>query len=198
MQSELVSIQAQQDGLVGPLGAVFKSRFLRFGEFHIDLKREELFRDGKRVRTAGKVYQALLALLEQPGEIVSRDALRMRLWPEGTHVNFDANVNTTVNKLRQVLGDSPERPKYVETIPRQGYSFVGKVEGLEHVAVAEIAGDAAPNSLEMQGSSMNASQKNWVLSAGLTPGWVKAGAIALLVAGMLFGAAIVIYAHHGI
>jgi DNA-binding winged helix-turn-helix (wHTH) protein len=197
MQSELVSMQTQQDGVVGSLAASFKSRFLRFGEFHIDLKREELFRGGTRVRTAGKVYQALLALLQQPGEIVSRDALRMRLWPEGTHVNFDANVNTTVNKLRQALGDSPERPKYVETIPRQGYSFVGKVEELEHVTAAENLGDASANVQEMQDSGEKASQRNWLRSVRLTPVWVKAGAIALLVAGMLFGAAIVIFLRHG-
>jgi DNA-binding winged helix-turn-helix (wHTH) protein len=199
MQSEMVSMQTQQDGVVGPPRVSFKSRFLRFGEFHIDLKREELFRDGTRVRTAGKVYQALLALLEQPGEIVSRDAMRLRLWPEGTHVNFDANVNTTVNKLRLALGDSPERPKYVETIPRQGYSFVGRVEELEHVEAATTKNDETANSVPRgEAPAAREATKGWLHFAGLTPGWVKAGAIVLLVAGMLFGAAIVIYAHHGI
>jgi len=151
------------------------------------------------VRTAGKVYQALLALLEQPGEIVSRDALRMRLWPEGTHVNFDANVNTTVNKLRLALGDSPEKPKYVETIPRQGYSFVGKVEELEQVkAIENKSQDGTMDLFVAGGSAGREAAKGWMLYAGLTPGWVKIGAVVLLIAGMLFGAAIVIYAHHGI
>src|SRR5258708_40208332 len=72
----------------------------------------------------------MYALLDNPGEVLNRDALRARLWPAGTFVNYDANVNTTVNKLRLALGDGPEAPQYVETIPRQGYCFVGKVERL--------------------------------------------------------------------
>src|SRR5215813_2505566 len=102
-------------------------RFLSFGTFTVDLKREELFKDGTRIKLPGKVYQTLVALLERAGEVVSREDLRAKLWPEGTHVNYDANVNTTVNKLRLALGDSPDKPIYVETIPRQGYSFVATV-----------------------------------------------------------------------
>jgi DNA-binding winged helix-turn-helix (wHTH) protein len=103
-------------------------RYLCFGQFQVDLQREELFKDGSRVRIPSKVFQALLALVERPGEIVTREALRARLWPDGTFVNYNANVNTTVNKLRLALGDSPEKPMYVETIPRQGYCFLGTVE----------------------------------------------------------------------
>jgi len=98
------------------------ARYVCFGTFHLDLKKEELFKDGTRVKLQGKVYQALLALLQKPGEIVTREELRMQLWPSDTHVNYDANVNTTVNKLRQVLGDSPDQPAFVDTIPRKGYS----------------------------------------------------------------------------
>lgn len=105
------------------------SRYLCFGEFQLDTQRELLFKDGSKVRLPGKVFQTLLALLEKPGEVVTREALRERLWPEGTFVNYDANVNTTVNKLRLVLGDSPDQPAYIETIPRLGYCFVGGVEG---------------------------------------------------------------------
>src|SRR5215475_3008993 len=128
MNTGMVVTQTQLGGGKPGILEIPPSGFLRFGNFHVDLKREELFKDGTRVRLPGKVYQALLALLEQPGEVVSREALRQRLWPAGTHVNYDANVNTTVNKLRQVLGDTPEQPQYVETIPRQGYSFVAGVE----------------------------------------------------------------------
>ena len=102
-------------------------RYLCFGQFQVDLQREELFKEGSRVRIASKVFQVLLALVERPGEIVTREALRARLWPDGAFVNYDANVNTTVNKLRLALGDSPEKPMYVETIPRQGYCFPGNV-----------------------------------------------------------------------
>jgi DNA-binding winged helix-turn-helix (wHTH) protein len=88
-------------------------RYLCFGQFHVDLQREELFKEGSRVRIPSKVFQVLLALVERPGEIVTREALRAWLWPGGTFVNYDANVNTTVNKLRLALGDSPEKRMYV-------------------------------------------------------------------------------------
>src|SRR6266481_2155136 len=103
-------------------------RYVRFGAFHLDLKKEELYKDGARVKLQGKVYQALVALLQKPGEIVKREDLRMQLWPSDTHVNYDANVNTSINKLRQVLGDSADQPAFVNTIPRKGYSFVARVE----------------------------------------------------------------------
>src|SRR5262249_47225072 len=85
-------------------------RYLCFGAFQLDTQREVLFKDGTKVRLPGKVFQTLVALLEKPGEVLTREALRERLWPEGQFVNYDANVNTTVNKLRLVLGDSPDRP----------------------------------------------------------------------------------------
>src|SRR6266403_4165141 len=103
------------------------ARYIGFGTFHLDLKKEELFKDGARVKLQGKVYQALVTLLQKPGEIVTREELRLQLWPDAV-VNYDANVNTTVNKLRQVLGDSADQPVFVDTIPRKGYSFIAKVE----------------------------------------------------------------------
>src|SRR5258705_12301491 len=108
--------------------AFASSRYACFGAFHLDLKREELFKDGTRVKLQGKVYQALLALLQKPGEIVTREELRMQLWPSDTHVNYDANVNTTINKLHQTLSNSPDQRAFVETIPRKNYSFVTKIE----------------------------------------------------------------------
>jgi len=91
------------------------ARYICFGTYHLDLKKEELFKDGARVKLQGKVYQALVALLQKPGEIVTREELRLQLWPDAL-VNYDANVNTTVNKLRQVLGDSADQPAFVDTI----------------------------------------------------------------------------------
>ena len=197
MSSDMFSTHTEVGGDSGALEAAFRSRFLRFGEFHVDLKREELFRDGMRIRMAGKVFRTLVTLMEQPGEIVSRDALRLRLWPEGTHVNYDANVNTTVNKLRQVLGDCPEKPKYVETIPRQGYSFVAKVEGVEQIAATSDV-PADPEQAQHNSVVRKEALQNWVFGAALTPRWVKAGAIALILAGMMFGAAVALYVHHGL
>src|SRR5215475_5985714 len=99
-------------------------RYIRFGPFHIDQQRQQVFRSGNRLKLQGKVYQVLLALIAKHGHVVTREELKQALWPSDTHVNFDANVNTTVNKLRQILGDSTEKPIYIETIPRKGYSFI--------------------------------------------------------------------------
>ena len=85
----------------------------------------------------GKVCDALLILIKRAGEVVTRETLRERLWPTDTQINYDANVNTTVNKLRQVLGDSPDRPIFVETIPRKGYTFIANVEYVEKAAFAD-------------------------------------------------------------
>jgi len=103
-------------------------RYVHFGPFRIDQQRQEVTRDGTRLKLQGKVYQTLLTLLEKPGEVVTREELRMRLWPADTHVNYDANVNTTVNKLRMALGDSSDKPLYVETIPRKGYCILVQPE----------------------------------------------------------------------
>ena len=104
------------------------ARYARFGNFVIDAQREELYQDGRRIRVQAKVYQSLLVLLGRAGEIVTREDVRLRVWPESSLANLDANVNTAMNKLRQLLGDSPEKPVYIETIPRRGYCFIAKVE----------------------------------------------------------------------
>ncbi len=106
----------------------FAERYARFGRFQADLERGELYRDGQRVKVQAKVFQGLLLLLSRAGELVTREDVRRQLWPDTFLANLDANVNTTMNKLRQVLGDSPENPVYIETIPRRGYSFMASVE----------------------------------------------------------------------
>src|SRR5712664_4256397 len=128
MSTQMLPMHSPEESASSHNLAIATASYVCFGAFHLDLKKEELFKDGAPVKLQGKVYQALVALLQKPGEIVTREELRMQLWPSDTHVNYDANVNTTVNKLRQVLGDSPEQPAFVETIPRKGYSFVAKIE----------------------------------------------------------------------
>jgi DNA-binding winged helix-turn-helix (wHTH) protein len=172
------------------------TRYLRFGAFLLDVKREELFKDGARVKLQGKVYQALLALLEKPGDILTREALRTRLWPADTHVNYDANVNTTVNKLRQVLGDSPEEPIFVDTIPRKGYSFIAKVEYLDRLAALP---EVPPAKLPSVSSAKDLTgPKSSFLRLALSSKWFTVGVLTLLVASVLFGAALMLYAHRGI
>jgi DNA-binding winged helix-turn-helix (wHTH) protein len=172
----------------------FPTRYVRFGAFELDVKRQDLLKNGARLRLPGKVYQVLITLLERPGEIVTREELRARLWPSDTHVNFDANVNTTVNKLRQILGDSNEESAYVQTIPRRGYSFVSKVEFVEQPVTAGMARD------EVEGGEENSSLPGETAGSNLFAShsakvWFTAGVIALVVAAMLLGAAITLFSH---
>src|SRR5215470_11138040 len=128
MSPEVIAMQESREvGTVGRL-ALTSSRYIHFGPFQIDQQRQEVSRNGSRLKLQGKVYQVLMALIEKPGEVVTREELRQRLWPAETHVNYDANVNTTVNKLRQALGDSSDKPLYIETIPRKGYSLLTQPE----------------------------------------------------------------------
>jgi DNA-binding winged helix-turn-helix (wHTH) protein len=159
------------------------ARYIRFGPFQIDQQRQEVTKGGSRLRLQGKVYQVLLALVEKQGDVLTREELRLRLWPNETHVNYDANVNTTVNKLRQALGDSCEKPIYIETVPRKGYCLVVQPELTDYPAPAgAIITDIK---VEEQDSTLVADS-----SPKRTDLWITIGVIALIVAGMLLGAGI--------
>lgn len=172
----------------------FPTRYVCFGAFQLDVKRQDLLKNGAPLRLPGKVYQVLTTLLERPGEIVTREELRARLWPSDTHVNFDANVNTTVNKLRQILGDSNEESAFVQTIPRKGYSFSSKVEFTERpqtvmagVDTESAGGERISTPSELAESRLFGTHRATV--------WFTAGVIALVIAAMLFGAAITLFSH---
>ncbi len=157
------------------------SRYIRFGPFQIDQQRQEVSKNGARLKLQGKVYQVLLALIEKQGEVVTRDELRLRLWPADTHVNYDANVNTTVNKLRQALGDSSDKPLYIETIPRKGYCLVVRPEFADvPMAVVAVAPANGVNGKPQMESAKSAN----------TDIWMTLGIIGLILGGMLLGAAI--------
>jgi DNA-binding winged helix-turn-helix (wHTH) protein len=178
-------------------------RYLCFGGFQLDTQRELLLKDGSKVRLPGKVFQTLVALLEKPGEVVTREALRERLWPEGTFVNYDANVNTTVNKLRLVLGDSPDQPAYIETIPRLGYCFVGSVERKNELpkSVAQAVAAVKREGAELRSPVEPANGVLPVLNAAESAAvfWsssrTKVWAGVVLLCGMLIGMGIVLLAH---
>jgi DNA-binding winged helix-turn-helix (wHTH) protein len=173
-------------------------RYLCFGQFQVDLQREELFKEGSRVRIPSKVFQALLALVERPGEIVTREALRARLWPDGTFVNYDANVNTTVNKLRLALGDSPEKPMYVETIPRQGYCFLGTVERVNELlktsgALTIAAADAVDALPAQHAASPIVARK--IMTSRFPPLFTNGWGAAILLCGVLIGVGFALLMH---
>jgi Tol biopolymer transport system component/DNA-binding winged helix-turn-helix (wHTH) protein len=102
-------------------------RLLRFGDFEVDPRSGELHKAGVKLKFGGQPFQALIILLEHPGEVVTREELQKRLWPD-TFVDVDHNLNTAINKIRETLGDSAERPRFVETLPRRGYRFIGELE----------------------------------------------------------------------
>ena len=104
------------------------ARTVRFGVFEVDLDRSELRKQGLRVRLQEQPFQVLAALLSSPGEVVTREELIHRLWPDGTVVDFDRGLNAAVTRLRQALSDSAETPRYIETVARRGYRFVGPVD----------------------------------------------------------------------
>jgi len=204
MSTQLVPTHSPEEHEGSNNPAFAPPRYACFGAFHLDLRREELFKDGTRVKLQGKVYQALLALLLKPGEIVTREELRMQLWPSDTHVNYDANVNTTVNKLRQVLGDSPDQPAFVDTIPRKGYCFVAKVEYVDRPVAPQAPQGPKPAGLSSITAPRTTPPTTIVecmesttsyFRAALTSRWFTAAVVTLVIASMLFGAALVLYAH---
>jgi DNA-binding winged helix-turn-helix (wHTH) protein/Tol biopolymer transport system component len=100
----------------------------RFAAFELDSHSAELYKSGTRVKLQGQPLAVLALLVERPGELVSREELRKRLWPEHTFVDFEHSLNTHIKKLRHVLDDDAETPRYIETLPRRGYRFVARVE----------------------------------------------------------------------
>jgi TolB-like protein/DNA-binding winged helix-turn-helix (wHTH) protein/Tfp pilus assembly protein PilF len=112
--------------------------FVRFGEYEANLRSRELRRDGAAVRLPDQSFEVLAMLLEQPGQLVPREDLRNRLWPGDTFVDFDHGLNNAVKRLRDALGDSADVPRFVETLPRRGYRFIGKIDGTEPEAPAHI------------------------------------------------------------
>ena len=102
-------------------------RVYRFGTFAVDVKTGELTSAGRRTPLREQPLQLLLALLERPGELVTREELTSRLWPDGTFVDFDRGLNKAMNHLREALSDSAEHPQFIETLPRKGYRFIAPV-----------------------------------------------------------------------
>lgn len=122
---------------------------VRFDAFDVDLRAGELHRDGSKLHLQDKPFQILALLLERPGEVVTREELREHVWPADTFVDFEHGVNTAVKKLRQALDDAAGTPRYVETLPRRGYRFIGAIARLlpsDPAPAARLAEPAAPSS----------------------------------------------------
>ncbi len=143
---------------------------LRFGVYEVDLQAGELRRKGRKLKLQEQPFQVLALLLEHPGEVVTREALREKLWPADTFVEFDHSLNTAISKIREALGDLADNPRFVETLPRRGYRFIAPVEGLGQAPPAQAAPEVptAP-----------------VRRARFQPAWLAALAVVALLAVLL-------------
>src|SRR5215475_13642974 len=119
-------------------------RIIRFGMFEIDLRSAELRRNGLKVRLQEQPFQVLAMLLERPGELVTREELRRRLWSADTFVDFDHSLNAAIKRLRDALGESAEAPVFIETLARRGYRFIAPVDGGSAPSTAGLADALEP------------------------------------------------------
>ena len=123
------------------------ARVFRFGVFEVDAATGELRKQGLRIRLQEQPAQFLLMLLDRAGEVVSREEIRRKLWPPDTFVDFDQGLGASLRKLRQALGDDAETPRYIETIPKQGFRFVAPVERISALPQASNRRVAHPRDL---------------------------------------------------
>ena len=142
---------------------------VRFGPFEANLSTQELQKSGTRLRVANQSFQILALLLERPGQLVTRDELRQKLWPSDTFVEYDQGLNAAVNRLRDALGDSAEKPRYIETLPRRGYRFLATTEVVSEDLEETTTPAARSSSSQPVGMPVGDGETvggNWQLSPG--------------------------------
>lgn len=132
---------------------------IRFGIFEVDLQAGELRRQGVKVKLQQQPFQILAMLLECPGEVVTREEVQKRLWPTDTFVDFDRGLNRATNRLRESLGDEADNPRFIETLPRRGYRFIGQVEKLDE-------GGSAPELVSGQDNAVPTNRSRHLPSFG--------------------------------
>ena len=103
---------------------------IRFGQFEVDARSGELRRSGIKIKLSGQPFDVLVALLEKPGQIVTREELHDKLWSQDTFVDFEQGLNKAINRVRDTLGDDADNPRFIATLPRRGYKFIAPVEAL--------------------------------------------------------------------
>jgi TolB-like protein/DNA-binding winged helix-turn-helix (wHTH) protein len=143
------------------------TRVLRFGVFQVNLAARELRKHGVRIRLPGQPFCVLSILLESPGKVVSRDEMRDKLWGSGTFVDYERSLNSAIRKLRAVLGDSQESPRYIETVPRLGYRFIAPVEEISSSGETPHTGPLEPPSSVAAAKVAALSDRHWPLILGI-------------------------------
>src|SRR3954462_9534524 len=153
--------------MVGNAGPVTD---FRFGRFDIDSRTRELRKDGVRLRLQEQPFAVLALMLDHPGGLLTRDELRDRLRPNGTFVDFEHGLNAAIKRLRAVLGDSAERPRFVETLHRRGYRFIAKVERLDGHGGYELAAasDTGPRPAVLPFTNLGEASVPESFASGLT------------------------------
>jgi DNA-binding winged helix-turn-helix (wHTH) protein/Tol biopolymer transport system component len=161
---------------------------LTFGTFEAHLRTRELLRDGVRVRLPDQSFQVLAMLLEHPGELVTREEVRQKLWPSDTFVDFDHGLNNAVNRLRDALGDSADSPRFIETLPRRGYRFIAAANGTGP-AKTDVGSAVRPLEVEPeQGAIYDVSVKPADAATGRDYRWLLWGSpLILLLLTLLIG-----------
>ncbi len=124
-------------------------RIVRFGVFEADLAAGELRKSGRRIRLQEQPFQMLALLLERPGDLITREEVRQKLWPADTFVDFDHGLNTAINKVREALGDSAASPRFVETVARRGYRFLAPVRPAEAPVEPSAPAQSQPSAKEL-------------------------------------------------
>lgn len=154
------------------------NRYLHFGDFQLDRDTAELQNNGNKTSLAGQPVQILTELLEHPGQLVTREVLKKKLWPDDTFVDFDQSLNKAVNRLREALKDSAEHPRFIETLPRRGYRFIGSLNPAE----TNVHEPGEESSVQVDGHTLPAGNRPRARRTALALGLVGAGisVIALL------------------
>jgi Tol biopolymer transport system component/DNA-binding winged helix-turn-helix (wHTH) protein len=138
---------------------------IRFGSFEVDARSGELRRGGVKVKLSGQPFEVLVALLEKPGQVVTREELREKLWSQDTFVDFEHGLNKAINKVREALGDNAENPRFIETLPRRGYRFLAPIAAPVQPEAAPSAQREAPAA--ESGAAKPARQQRRVLFAAM-------------------------------
>ena len=158
---------------------------IRFGVFEADLRTGELRKAGRKVQIQEQPFCVLVSLLERPGELVTRDELRQKLWQSGTFVDFDTGLNKAITKIRDVLEDSASSPRFIETLPKRGYRFIAPIEKMTPAPEGRAASPAPPAAIPSEAQPSGAESPRGAFGYGGRAKVAAAGlAVLLLLAGI--------------